>query len=154
MGSDQDLLEYLLSSGKIIQAPAREIFNSENPLAINIWHEAQTANDKEATRSSFVPNVDGTVSIDRKELAFTHFQGSFYRHAGAYLACRGLFIPGSISSRMLEYSITDSRVETGTLYKLMAKLSARGFGHKRAIVMRELMHDNRRLADLLNLMIR
>lgn len=35
----------------------------------------------------------------------------------------------------------------------MAKLSARGFGHKRAIVMRELMHDNRRLADLLNLMI-
>lgn len=109
-----------MSSGKIIQAPAQELstldtYFVQNPLAINIWHEAQTANDEEATRSSFVPNVDGTVSIGRKELAFTHFQGSFYRHAGAYLACRGLFIPGSISRRILEYSITDSRVETGTL---------------------------------------
>jgi hypothetical protein len=27
----------------------------------------------------------------------------------------------------------------------MAKLSAKGFGHERAIVMRELMHNNRRL---------
>jgi hypothetical protein len=164
IASDQDLLEYLVSSGKIIQAPAREIFNSryyfvQNPLAIKVWHEAQTANDEEAARSSFVPNVDGTISIGPKKLAFTHFQDDFYPRAGAYLACRKLFIPRSVARTILDYSDRIVAAEGahragGTLYKLMTKLSARGLGPKRAIVMRELMHDNRRLADLLNLMIR
>src|SRR5207244_677313 len=122
----------------------RDLFNSryyfvQNPLAIHVWHEAQTTNDEEAARSGFVPHGNGTISIGRKELAFTHFQSSFYRHARAYLACRGLFIPRSLSRTILE---------TDTLYALMAKLSAVRFGHGRATVMRELLHDNWRLADL------
>jgi hypothetical protein len=82
IGSDQDLLEYLVSSGKIVQAPAREIFSSryyfvQNPLAINVWHEAQMANDEEGTRSSFVPNVNGIISIGHKELALHTFKAAF-----------------------------------------------------------------------------
>jgi len=150
IGSDQDLLQYLVGSGKIIQAPDRDVYNSryyfvQNPLWIHVWHETQTASDEDAARLGFVPHGNGTISIGRKELAFTHFQSDFYRYARAYLACRRLFIPRSVSRLILE---------TGTSYELMAKLGTVGFGHGRATVMREMMHDNRRLADLLNLMIR
>ena len=164
IGSDQDLLEYLCHRAKSFRRrPGRfstsRYYFVQNPLGIKIWHEAQTANDEEAARSSFVPNVDGTISIGPKKLSFTHFQDDFYPRAGAYLTCRKLFIPRSVTRTILDYSDRIVAAEGadragGTLFKLMIKLSARGLGPKRAIVMRELMHDNRRLADLLNLMIR
>lgn len=77
---DQDMLEYLIASGKLPQDPTTTVFDSEfywiqNPLLPGDWHEEQVAG---APRT--VHEKDGIAYVCNKKIAFYHFQNDFARY--------------------------------------------------------------------------
>jgi hypothetical protein len=77
---DQDLLEYLIASGKLPQDRTGTVFDSEfywiqNPLLPGEWHEEQAAGAQRAVFES-----DGSACVGNKKIAFYHFQSDFAKY--------------------------------------------------------------------------
>jgi hypothetical protein len=158
IGSDQDFLEYLVSSRKIPQAKGMDVFNSQyyfiqNPLSINVWHTVQSGID---WKSQFTMGRNGAICIGRKRVPFTHFQRTFAQHAAVYLTSRRLLIPMRFIKKVFAYSILDDRVCTGASYKLISRVSTKLLKYTRESTINELMEplSSPRLIDLLNLLLR
>jgi hypothetical protein len=153
IGSDQDLLEYLVSAQKIPQATAASIFDSrfyfiQNPLSIRRWHAAQYQpaaagpSSLSPTGAHFTIDEKSGIHIGAKQVPFTHFQNTFALYAGVYLTVRDLHLPGWLSRRILQYSIRDEVFHTGLLFKLIAKINARRSSfNRRDSIIREMMRS-------------
>ena len=153
IGSDQDLLEYLVSAQKIPQATAASIFDSrfyfiQNPLSMRHWHTAQYQ-PADPGPSSLSPSgahfsIDEKlrIHIGAKQVPFTHFQNTFALYAGVYLAVRQLHLPHGLSRRILRYSIRDEVFHTGLFFKLIGKINARRSSfNRRDSIIREMMRS-------------
>jgi hypothetical protein len=148
---DQDLLEYLVSAQKILQAPATTIFDSryyfiQNPLSLHHWHAAQYQPAVPGLSSHTPPHfsIDEKlhIRIGAKQVPFTHFQNTFALYAGVYLTLRQLHFPAAFSRRILRYSIYDEEFRTGFLFKVIAKInSRRPFFSRRVSIIREMMRS-------------
>lgn len=153
IGSDQDLLEYLVSAQKIPQATASSIFDSrfyfiQNPLSMHRWHAAQYQPatpgppSLSTTGAHFTIDEKLQIHIGAKQVPFTHFQNTFAIYAGVYLAVSPLHLPGWLFWRILQYSIRDEVFHTGLLFKLIAKINARRSSfNRRDSIIREMMRS-------------
>jgi hypothetical protein len=109
IGSDQDLLEFLVSSKKIVQASSREIFRSrfyfaQNLLQMGQWDDFQAPDGRNAVRVR-----DGQIMVGERRMPLVHFQNNFSMVCAVYLASRGLgmgLIP--VPARLLRYTITET----------------------------------------------
>ncbi len=91
IGSDQDLLEYLVAVGKIYQTAAKEIFNSklfliENPLLLKHWSHVQGIREGEE-----IMEKNGSIYYGSKKIAFTHYQGTFSLYANIFAIVHYMF---------------------------------------------------------------
>ena len=86
LGSDQDMLEYLVGSGKIPQAEYAGTLTSrfcflENPLSIRRLLPTNGLKNK----NKFTDNQNGLLFYEKKPLPFVHYQGTFCFFANIYL---------------------------------------------------------------------
>ncbi len=166
IGSDQDLLEYLVSAQKIPQAPASSIFDSrfyfiQNPLSMRRWHAAQYQpaapgpSSLSSTGVHFSIDEKSQIHIGAKQVPFTHFQNTFSLYAGVYLTFRQLHFPVSLSRYILQYSIRDEAFHTGLVFKLTGKINTRRSSlSRRDSIIHEMMRSSaRRLLSLLNFLL-
>jgi hypothetical protein len=127
IGSDQDLLEFLVSSEQIPQSSKAIIFDSrfyfiENALCLDEWHRDQIG----SRRGRFIADdVNGVIQIANKSVPFTHFQSDFTRYAAAYLAASDLFIPNWVLRRILRYTITDEGVWPNRGFSAFSRIGRR-----------------------------
>lgn len=86
IGSDQDFLEYLVSSQKIKQDTSSVIFDSsfhfvQNPLVFSFWDDLQNPKNTNAFAKE---EPDGEIRYGNKRIPFTHFQNTFCYTANIY----------------------------------------------------------------------
>jgi hypothetical protein len=153
IGHDQDLLEYLVSSGKIIQDTSAEIYSSkyyfiQNILSIGVWHSLQSENG-----SQFQERDDRTIEIGRKRVPFIHYQNDFSSFAEIYMILDKNIMPEKLKRKILYYRIKDERFEASLLYRIIHKLIKKtGLSAGREKVIKKLMEGRgkTKLAGLLN----
>lgn len=125
IGSDQDLLEYLISLNKIPQNKSIEIFNSnlflvENPLTIQYWAEKQGINKK----NKITEKKDGSIYYGSKKIAFTHYQGTFCYYSNIFVIAH-YFFPFNILhlETFLYYKIEATKFRIPKIAKYVWKLA-------------------------------
>ena len=82
---DQDMLEYLISAGKLPQAKSKEVFDSklywiQNPLLPGEWHKEQCEDSEKR-----VVVQQGKFFVGEKQIPFYHFQSDFAIFCGHWL---------------------------------------------------------------------
>lgn len=154
IGSDQDLLEYLVSSKRIIQESAASIYDSkyyymQNPLSIGRWHSQQVAAEME-----FKKEDDFAIIIGKKKIPFIHYQNTFAAHAALYCFMKKLYLPEFLIERILKYRIIEAEFKVSIIYKVMMKFKILSEGFSREATIRELMnkYDYRQKSYLINLL--
>jgi hypothetical protein len=153
IGSDQDLLEYLVSSKQILQDPRDTILNTDfyyiqNVLSLKHWHRLQAPE-----QAVFEMKKNGQIGIDSKLVPFIHYQNTFTRFAGVFLFLKGLWLPDSIIRRILRFRIKDEHFHTTFLFRLVARLNKIWRGEAmRKHVMGKMMSGRRGplIIDLMN----
>jgi hypothetical protein len=156
IGSDQDLLEYLIASRKIPQNTSEEIFNSnlfliQNPLLIQYWAEKQGIN-----REQKIIEKDGNIYYGSKKIAFTHYQGTFCFYANIFSIAH-YFFPWNMLGleNFLYYKIEVSKFRIPKIAKYIWKV-AKIFGWRmeRKDFMKYMespdKNGQKRLVDVLN----
>ena len=159
IGSDQDLLEYLVSSKKIHQDSRTAIFNSnyyfiQNALAKKMWHKPQT--DREVN-FKHADNLE--IQIANKKVAFIHYQSTFTNYINTCLFLKRIGLPYSLIRPIIKYRITESDFVTTFPFKVITKILNVYYKRNRADVIREAMSttgDNRKpqIIDILNLLLK
>lgn len=157
IGSDQDLLEYLISGKKILQDDRDSIYHSrfyfvQNALAIKFWHEEQQVQD-----SQFRLTEDLRITIGPKLVPFVHYQNTFSDFSEVYLFLKKLYIPESSLQKMLAYKIEEDSFKITLLYRAIIKMKYKFSTHKgRKLVIKALMQEKsgNNIAALLNFLIR
>jgi hypothetical protein len=156
IGSDQDLLEYLVSSKKIIQHDRTIVYNSDfyfvqNALAIKYWHEEQgVGNDL------FRFKENDQIAIAGKSVPFVHYQNTFTGFAQLYLLLNYFRFPKWMIKKILAYQIEDDKFYTTFLFKAIAKIDRKlNPRADRKFVIRKLMQRNPKIniAELLNFLV-
>lgn len=122
IGSDQDLLEYLISAKKLPQDTIEKIFDSkyyfmQNPLSLKKWNALQIE------KGHFSQDQHGKILIGSKEVPFIHYQGTFANYAKIYLLLTFFLIPDQISKTLIKYRIVEDKFETSIVFKLLYKVS-------------------------------
>jgi hypothetical protein len=158
IGSDQDLLEYLVSSKKIIQAPAAVIYNSkyyyiQNPLSLKKWHLEQAS-----ATSMFEEGNEYAIMIDSKKVPFIHYQNTFSAYAGVYCLQKRMGLSDSIIKKFFRFKITNTAFRSGIYYKVFLKLTRWVENPSREDTIKLLMNNKARnqkkhLINLLNLLL-
>ncbi|HEY9047940.1 MAG TPA: hypothetical protein VIN08_18660 [Ohtaekwangia sp.] len=158
IGSDQDLLEYLVSSGTLYQDKREVVFNSQyywiqNPLAINTWHHIQVS-EHERFKSS--DNLQ--VNIANKKLAFIHYQSTFSNYVNISMFLQNTFIPKSLLKSIIRYQISETDFKTTFTFRLVGKALNVFRGANRMAVIRNMMASSKtngspRLISVLNLLL-
>lgn len=95
LGSDQDLINYLVHTGKILQDNPQtfvkdlELYYSENPLYFNSHASIQVSRNHGLSFSS-----DGaTCYVEGKKIAFWHFQSAFSSYVNAAIVLHNMHYP-------------------------------------------------------------
>jgi len=95
LGSDQDLINYLVHTGKILQDNPQtfvkdlELYYSENPLYFNSHASIQVSRNHGLSFSS-----DGTTCyVEGKKIAFWHFQSAFASYVNAAIVLHNMHYP-------------------------------------------------------------
>ena len=123
IGSDQDLLEYLVSSKKIIQDNRDIIYNSafyfvQNALAIKYWHKEQCK-----YTDQFHITEDHQIAIAGKLVPFIHYQNTFTSFSVMFLLLEDLYFPDWMIKKILSYKIEEDKFYTTFLFKVFAKVN-------------------------------
>jgi hypothetical protein len=126
IGSDQDLLEYLVASKKIIQDTSERVFQSdfyymENPLTLNIWHALQ-GNDK---TTGFSMTEDTQLSISNRKVPFIHYQSTFTEYAGLFVALKKFRIPQAVVKKLMWYKIIEADFISTRFFRYVARAKSR-----------------------------
>lgn len=152
IGSDQDFLEYLVSSKKIMQDGSEEIFNSafyfiQNILSLNTWHHHQL--------NSGIPDFrqedDLIITIGNKKVPFIHYQNTFCAYADVFNFLKKIGIKGVLLKWIMKYKIHDEKFSISSAFKVISKRMRK---HKLASTRKQLVSDfnNRpnKIADIMN----
>jgi len=162
IGSDQDLLEYLVSAEKIMQNSSKEIYNSkfyfiQNALAVKKWHYNQVAEIK----NFFMQKNSFTISYENKIVPFIHYQNTFTQYAETYLFLIKFFSLNSLIIKLiLKFKIEDSLFITNRLYNFIRKfINKIGFKLTRKEVIEQMMLTNNKnnilnIVNLLNMVLK
>lgn len=122
MGHDQDLLQYLVSSGQLPQDEARVIYRSryffvENPLSFNV-----PGFDRQGERPLyFSMRKDLILTAGKRRVPFLHFQNDFARYAQVWLILQEWRIPGWIIRRVMRYRVSGDRFYRTLVFRLIAR---------------------------------
>jgi len=157
IGSDQDLLEYLVSSRRLPQDTRPVIYRSdlffiENPLSLTL----PGFDTQEERTIYFEMKENATIAIGNKRVPFIHYQSGFTRYAQVYRLLKRWRIPGWLIRSILQYRVEEDNFETTIAFRVVAKL---GFGSKpgwgRSRLMEQLSGEipGPSPADLLNFLI-
>ena len=156
LGSDQDLLQYLISSEKIKQSMATEIFTSElfyvqNFLNIDYWIAYHNLSNNE--KITFGKQKE--LIYNNKMIPFIHYQGDFTGIAFYYLFLKKLHVYW-IAKYFFKYKIVNNHLEYSRLINyvkiIVSKLKVR---FSRFNIINELNSNNYRLLiEYLNLLIK
>jgi hypothetical protein len=159
IGSDQDLLEYLVSSGRIPQDSSYSIFNSnyyfiQNPLAIKMWHKSQTS-----TPSDFVLGDNFEIKIENKKVAFIHYQSTFTNYISTCLFLKRMRVPNALIKAIIKFKITETEFKTTFIFRVMGKVLNVYSIRNRADVIKEAMairgkKDAPQIVDILNILLK
>lgn len=122
IGSDQDLLEYLIGSGKLIQDSRDKVYNSrfyfvQNALNIGFWHT-----DQAPANATFSMNDKGEILIANKRLPFVHYQNTFAAYAETYWYLKRAGLPEKLIKWLLAFKLKDDQFMIGFMYKAVNKL--------------------------------
>ncbi len=158
IGSDQDMLQYLVSSRKIYQDNNQLVFNSkfyfiQNALSIRMWHGAQVK------QSSYFESGDNLeINVAEKKLAFVHYQSTFSNYINIYLFLKGIYIPVNLIKLIIRYQITGSKVKLTFVFKIVSKGLTVFKKPNRIEVIKKLVSQKRtgsesQIVDVLNLLI-
>ncbi|HXB90696.1 MAG TPA: hypothetical protein VNU72_00340 [Puia sp.] len=154
IGSDQDLLEYLVSSKRLPQNDRSVIYRSryffvENPLAFNL-----AGFDRQGEEVvEFAMTADGRIQSGKKQVPFVHYQNGFARYAQVFLLLKQWHIPEWIIRLFMRYRIEEDRFITTFGFRVLSRLwfgCHPSWGRSRVI---ERLNDHtkgRTVADLLN----
>jgi hypothetical protein len=165
IGSDQDLLEYLVSAQKIPQTPAVSLYDSryyfiQNGLDMNRWHAAQYRPAAAGPASGdplprFIIDERQHLLIGAKQVPFTHFQNTFSLYTGIYLTIRQLHLPGALARKILSYDIRDEKFHTNIFFKLIGKINSKraSLGSRNSIIARSLRMPDPPLLSVYNLLL-
>lgn len=158
IGSDQDLLEYLVSSKKIYQDNRTTIFNSkyyfiQNALAIKMWHKPQTVREV-----NFENGDNLEIQIANKKVAFIHYQSTFTNYINTCLFLKRIGLPYSLIRSIIKYRITESDFITTFPFKVITKIVNVYYKRNRADIIREAMSTTDsgkpQIIDILNLLLK
>jgi len=160
VGSDQDLLEYLISSKTIKQDESSVIFNSsfyftQNPLSFSFWNKLQG-------NMGLQENVRGDANKEiwygAKKVPFIHYQGTFCNFANVYVILFKLrLLKFSKIRRILDFEIKQTNLLTSKTFRLVVKLiSLSGLKLTREMLIKFLLDydkntDQMHIIGLLNL---
>jgi hypothetical protein len=91
LGSDQDLLEYLISARILMQDRAERIFASgfyfiQNPLVARYWDDLQSGKHPGTVSET----ANGELRFGDRIIPFTHYQNSFCHYSAIYLVLAGM----------------------------------------------------------------
>ena len=154
ISSDQDLLEYLISSRRLPQDDRSVIYRSgfffiENPLSLNV--------DGFDTQGEpilhFEMNEDGKILAGKKAVPFMHYQSNFSRYAQVYLLLKRWHVPERVIRMLLRYQIEEARFGTTLAFRILSKLWFGCHpGWSRSVVMKRLSAGikGQTPADILN----
>jgi hypothetical protein len=157
IGSDQDLLEYLVSSRQILQDRRDTILNADfyyiqNGLSLKFWHKLQAP-----AGAVFEAKENGEICIGSRRVPFIHYQNTFTRFAGVFLMLKGLKLPDIIIRRVLRFRIANEHFHTGFVFRLLARyyIFLQGKAMRKR-VMQKMMYGRRHplIVDLLNLLLK
>jgi hypothetical protein len=95
IGSDQDLLEYLISAGILMQEKADRIFDSrfyfvQNPLVARFWDDLQSTGEAVRIREG----ANGELFCGEKAIPFMHYQNEFCHYCTIYLTLAKVGLQG------------------------------------------------------------
>lgn len=125
IGSDQDLLEYLVSSKTIKQDGSSLIFNSsfyfaQNPLSFTFWNEFQ---GQIGLQEKVKEGLNKEIWYGDKRVPFIHYQGTFCDFANVYMV---LFRLGLLKfpkiRKILDFEINQTEFITSKTFKFILKL--------------------------------
>ncbi len=120
LGSDQDLLQYLIGSGTLPQENAETIFSDgyyyiQNPLQLNDWCSFQGS-----VHSGSFHSCNGVVIVnEERQMAFTHFQGNFSTYCNVFYFLHRLKAPGKVMRLFLRFSIKNEMFSTNKFFYLL-----------------------------------
>jgi len=127
LGSDQDFLEYLISSKTLTQDPASVIFSSrfhwvQNPLVFSLWDRLQAAPEAFPMART---ERDGGISYAGKRVPFIHHQGGeFSQLAIIYLTMVKFgLMRFRIIRNLLDFNIVETSFRLSPAAKIVLKLS-------------------------------
>ncbi len=157
IGSDQDFLEYLISSGKIYQDQASIIYSSsfyfmQNPLSLKKHHKYQ-----HSCSLNFGECVDGRISIGNKYVPFIHYQNTFTEFASVYIILKTFFFPDFFINKVLHFKIDGATFRVNFLYRILRKFRKLTYNVTRQRVIHTLMKRRKSeiwLLNILNLLAR
>ena len=110
IGSDQDLLRFLVSSGRLPQDERSVIYRSryffiENPLTFNLAGSDVGGEGKAIFRMT----AEGKIRNGEKLVPFMHYQNDFARYAQLFLLLKRWKVPSGVVRRLMRYHIEEER---------------------------------------------
>lgn len=152
IGSDQDLLQFLIGSGLLPQDDASHIFSGnlfyvQNALQLNDWEEYQGV----VGQGDFKTNELG-IKANKRQLAFTHFQGNFVTYCNLFYFLNKLSIPKYFIRQILSFSIKDDKFTIGRIaYLIRVFINRTGISMNRSRLVKTFTaDDNRYLLKMMN----
>lgn len=135
LGSDQDLLEYLVASRRLPQDTSPVIYRGdlffiENPLSLNL-PDFDIQGEK---KLYFEMKENAAIFIGNKRVPFIHYQSGFTRYAQVYCLMVRWRLPGWLIKAVLRYRVEEDKFETTIAFRVLAKLwfgSKPGWGRSR-----------------------
>jgi hypothetical protein len=153
------LIEYLVSSKKIIQDFGTSIYDSayyyiQNPLSLKRWHYQQVGSAME-----FEEKENFKIIIGDKKVPFVHYQSTFSAYAALYCFLNDLHLHPILIKRILKFQIVETDFRVSLLYRIIMKFQMMKVGKSRQETIRKLM-DKRHtdeacyLTNLLNFLLK
>lgn len=155
IGSDQDLLEYLISSNILIQSDYNLITNREFYYVQNPLHFSQMSSYLKIAPGEIVTcDEHGSLSYAGKLIPFTHFQGSFcFRTAKIYLLVRQFsFLNNYLPKILLPFRISSAGYSVPLISKLLLMLFKNRYRTRSEIIQALMSRDSLGQIELVKLL--
>jgi hypothetical protein len=149
---DQDLIEFLVASRKIIQDQSKVVFTSkyyyiQNLLAVQKWNGLQ-----DGSSNMFRSNDEIGIHIGKKIVPFIHYQNTFVEYANVYMFLQKLFAPTFIKRMILNFDIKNGSLKASFGFRCIRKLLKVTSLVKTREEVVEQLNNSTNTADLVNLL--
>jgi hypothetical protein len=146
IGSDQDFLEYLISSERIIQNEADVIYSGpfffiQNPLSIRDWIKFQSWDN------FFQSGENYRIEIGGKIVPFIHFQNTFTHFSFIYFIVNKIIRNKILLNKIFRYKINEASFETTYVFKVLSIFFDKYYSRNKTI---KYIYNNKLEVKLLN----